>query len=276
MPTTLGGWELEARGGLLVASCALLAQLPHVRHAFSTRRAEEGDGAPAEYDLGGAEPTPQIERRRLRLARAAGLPASRPLAPRQVHGRAIVCLDRSDDDDSARGAVPEADGVILLAPHARRRIASVRTADCVPLLLTDAGERAAAALHAGWRGIAAGIVDAALAELERRGIEGGSLRVALGPAIGPCCYEVGEDVRAEMERALGREARSLFRDRGAGRRPALDLHAALGLQLARAGVRPELVSAAPWCTACRGDLFFSHRRDAGRAGRMMAVVGWAA
>lgn len=246
-----------------------------MRHAFSTRVAEagDGDGATTDFDLGGADTTPEIDGRRERLVRAAGLPASLPLAPRQVHGRGLVWVDRDGVGETARGTPPEADGVILLAPHAGQRVAAVRTADCVPLLVADGDGRAAGALHAGWRGIAAGIVEAAVGALASRGVEARTLRVALGAAIGPCCYEVGEDVRGEIERALGGEAVAVFAER-AGARPTLDLHGALRLQLERAGVRPELVSAAPWCTACREDLFFSHRRDAGKSGRMMALIGW--
>jgi len=269
--TTSAHFSLEHADGVLVAVCTLLGDLRGVRHAFSTRRAAHGDGAPGEFDLGGPHTTPAIEARRGRLVRAAGLAGSRPVPLRQVHGRTVVCIER--DGDGSGGPALEADGVILLDPGGRHTVAAVRTADCVPLLLADGRERAVAALHAGWRGIAAGIVDAALAELDRRGIERSELRVALGPAIGPCCYVVGGDVRQAMERSLGPEAATLFTPRADDRR-ALDLHAALALQLARAGVRPSLVSAAPWCTACREDLFFSHRRDPARAGRMMALIGW--
>ena len=240
-----------------------------MRHAFSTRVAEPGGG---DFDLGGADTTPEIEDRRRRLVRAAGLPASLPLAPRQVHGCRLVCIDADGGEEAARGTPPEADGEILLAPPAPQRVGAVRTADCVPLLLADGDGRAAGALHAGWRGIAAGIVGTAVSALATRGFEASTLRVVLGPAIGPCCYEVGEDVRGEIGRSLGDDAVAAFVER-AGARPRLDLHRALRLQLERAGVRPELVSAAPWCTACREDLFFSHRRDAGRSGRMMALIG---
>jgi hypothetical protein len=263
-------WGLEQADGLLVARCALLAGVDGVRHAFSTRRS--ADGAPG-FDVGGREPTAATDRRRRRLTRAAGLGDGEPIALRQVHGNRVVCLDRTC---ASPGEEPfEADGAVLLRPAPEGpRVAAVRTADCVAVLIADSRGRAVAALHAGWRGIAADIVSLALAALRSRGVGPRELRVALGPAVGPCCYGVGPEVRAAIEAAIGPAASVAFR-RLAGDRSSLDLQAALGLQLARQGVERSAIATAPWCTACREDLFHSHRRDGERAGRMLAVIGWA-
>ena len=264
-------WRLEEADGLLVAVCALLEGLPRVRHAFSTRRATSHDGAAEDFDLGAGSGLARAAKRRLRLARAAGL-AQSPIEMRQVHGRRVVSLD--GPRAAADGPVYEADGAISFGRDAGAGAPAVRTADCVALLLGDEEGRAVAALHAGWRGAAAGIVGAALDELRRRGVEPGRLRVALGPAIGPCCYVVGPEVRAAIEPRLGDRGAAAFRAL-AGDRCALDLRAALRLELEALGVEAGSVSMAPWCTACHPDLFYSHRRDGERAGRMMALIGLA-
>ena len=265
-------WRLEQAEGLLVAVCGALEAIDAVRHVFSTRRASDGDGAPHGFDLGGTEPGAGVEKRRLRLARAAGLADRVPIVLRQVHGDRVVWLDR--DDPTAAEQPVEADGAILVRDSPGGAVPAVRSADCVALLLADGEGRAVAALHGGWRGTAAGIVPRAVDGLRQRGVAPRTLRAALGPAVGPCCYVVGPEVRSAIDGALGAEAAGVFLPR-AGDRCALDLHAALRLQLERAGVDPDGISAAPWCTACREDLFFSHRRDGARAGRMMALIGWA-
>jgi YfiH family protein len=140
----------------------------------------------------------------------------------------------------------------------RGRPLLVFTADCLPVALArvnDAGP-AIAALHVGWRGLLAGIVQAAAAALG-----GGKLAAVIGPGIGPCCYEVGLDVAAP------------FRDRyGAGvvRDGKLDLWSATERALRSAGV--DRVSRVDLCTACTPDLFFSHRRDGGRTGRQGLIA----
>lgn len=147
---------------------------------------------------------------------------------------------------------------------------SVASADCVPVLIA-AGERVAA-VHAGWRGIAAGVVPAAVARLIAEAEAGGgggdpdSWSAWIGPAIGPCCYEVGPDVADRVAAASTGEA--LVPRPGA--RPHLDLPVAVLAQLVRAGVgtvRPTL-----WCTRCAPDRLHSYRRDGPAAGRNIAFI----
>lgn len=195
-----------------------------------------------------------------RAAFAAGLSAADPVRLRQVHGARVVRSKHAGDGEEADGAFwLEGDG---------SRVPVVRTADCVPALLAERDGRAAAAVHAGWRGVVAGVVGNAIRELTGAGVDPARLVVALGPAIGPCCYEVGEEVARAVEDASGiREVTT-----GAGR-PRLDLRLAVRRQLEDRGVPPETITTAPWCTRCRDDLFFSYRRDGEEAGRMLAVVG---
>jgi polyphenol oxidase len=129
------------------------------------------------------------------------------------------------------------------------------TADCVPIALAREDGTALALLHAGWRGLLEGIVDAGVAPL------GGTPRAAVGPAIGPCCYEVGPEVADPFRRRFGPDVVS-------GR--MLDLWTAAERALREAGV--ATIERFDVCTSCNPELFFSHRRDAGVTGRQ-GVVG---
>jgi len=238
-----GGFEIARAGGLTLVRCTAL-ELPGLAHAFS--------GRDVAADAGG----------RSRFLLAAGLEAGRTVELRQVHGSTVVRAATA-----APGA--DADGALWLRGDPADPAPAVRTADCVPLLLASRDGRASAAIHAGWRGVAAGIVGRALAELARVAVGADRIVAALGPAIGPCCYEVGDEVAEAVGAACGGSAGLLD-----GRR--LDLRAALGRQLEQAGVPPSSIHASGLCTRCREDLFFSHRRDGAAAGRMLSTIGAAA
>ena len=154
----------------------------------------------------------------------------------------------------------------------------VKTADCVPVLLGDPKTGAFAAVHAGWRGTSESIVMKAIAQLQSEyRARPEDLRAAIGPAANTCCYEVGSDV---IERFKERFPQSdhLFTPTRAGH-ARIDLQTANRDQLNAAGVRPERIHVAPFCTMDRNDLFFSYRREKsarGRVGRLMSVIGRAA
>jgi len=177
------------------------------------------------------------------------------LMGRQVHGVEVQVRDRP----AARGAsLAEVDAQVTSAPSLTPL---VLVADCVPLVL--AGPGAVAAVHCGWRGVAGGIVGRALDAV--RGTAQQGVRAALGPGIGPCCYEVGDEVR-DAFRARG-HGEDVLRD---GR---LDLALAIRRELDRLGLGAEHIHVAGLCTSCNPDLFFSHRRDRGLTGRQ-AGLAW--
>lgn len=176
----------------------------------------------------------------------------------QVHGTRVA----RPDDPAAR---PQADawvgspepGVLL----------GLLTADCLPVLLCHPDSRVLGLAHAGWRGAAAGVV---VNTLKSTGVPTDQVRAVVGPGIGSCCYEVGEDVA----RAVGEQSPHLLPGREAGRF-RLDLKGLVRSQLMGAGVVEERIQLSALCTACRADLFFSYRR--GRdTGRLCAFLGWAA
>jgi YfiH family protein len=175
---------------------------------------------------------------------------------------------------------------------------SIRTADCMPILLVDPKRRALAAVHAGWRGALERIVEKSVGDMRRLFASRPSdLLVAIGPSIRVCCYEVGEEVRenfssrfaksedffqnpAQMRNSLAtRVPRLSTALTPLGHQPEnispihLDLIAVARYQLESAGVLPSHVQVAEFCTSCRTDLFFSHRKEGSATGRMLAVVG---
>lgn len=172
----------------------------------------------------------------------------------QIHGAHILrhaggpagLLIVADTD----GHVTSAAGVLL----------TVSTADCVPIYLVDAERRVLGLLHAGWRGVAAGVLPAGLAVMARAGAIVGDLHVHLGPAICGGCYEVGPEVQV----ALGLPAQS-----GPG---PVNLRDRLLGQALRAGIAPTRVSVSTFCTLCNESPFYSHR--GGDRGRQMAFLGW--
>jgi YfiH family protein len=221
----------------------LEADLDGARAAFSTRLG--GVSAPP-YDslnlgLLTDDADEAVTENRRRLAQALGFAPKQVVFARQVHGTRLLRQPREE-------GVVEADGHVVTEPGVAPLVFA---ADCLPVALRGPG--GVAMVHAGWRGLAGGILAAGAAAV-------GAARAAIGPGIGPCCYEVGEEVRSAF---------ADLADVAEGR--MLDLPGVARRLLADAGV--EQVESAGLCTSCEPELFFSHRRDAGRTGRQ-AGIAW--
>ena len=226
--------------------------LPGGQALFTTRRGGVSEGPYASLNLGRwtDDDANAVQRNRQIVAAALGVPLDAVVQGRQVHGARV---ERVAGQRPAGSEPPEADG---LATDAAGVALLVLTADCLPVAVI--GERAVALLHAGWRGLADGILEEGVAALRELG-DDGELHAAIGPGAGGCCYEVGP----EVHQALGRSAEG----------PApIDLKAIARERLAAAGVSE--VHDVGLCTIC-GDpsLFFSHRRDGGVTGRQ-AGIAW--
>lgn len=221
----------------------LEADLGGARAAFSTRLGGVSEPPYDSLNLGllTEDEEAAVAENRLRLAGALGFAPEQIVFARQVHGTELLQHPRQP-------GVVEADGHVVRAPGP---VPLVFAADCLPVALH--GPRGLAMVHAGWRGLAGGILAAGAEAV-------GADRAAIGPGIGPCCYEVGEEVLAAFAE-LG--------DVAEGR--MLDLPEVARRLLIQAGV--EEVESAGLCTSCEADLFFSHRRDAGRTGRQ-AGLAW--
>ena len=228
--------ELEpANAGARWLSSPLLEEVPRLVHGFTLRVA--GDFT---------RPEPARE-----LTRLLGATALRLL--QQVHGTALAAPDDP--------GLPVADGWV--GASSAGVVLAIRTADCLPLLFCHPASRTLGLAHAGWRGAVAGIASKTLKQMN---VPAEEILVALGPAIGPCCYEVGEEVAA-----------------GAGGSPhvvptgpqryGFNLPGYVRTQLLEAGVLPNHLNHVELCTACRTDLLFSYRAEATTA-RLCSFLGW--
>jgi len=233
-----------------------------LRHAFLGRRGGVTPGALGALNLServGDDAAHVADNwRRARLA----VPGLAVVRMQQVHGTRVVAVD------APAATVGEADAMI----SARVGVGlAVLTADCVPLLGVAPARGAVMAVHAGWRGSLAGIAAQALAAAQATfGIAPAEWHIALGPAIGGCCYEV--------EAAIGRQLIDRWGAMPEAWQPAgahgqLDLRRANAAILAGQGVPTAQIVALGPCTACASDAYFSHRRSAGRAGRQASAIG---
>lgn len=203
--------------------------------------------------------TRQDSSRAARSARAV-------VAVTQVHGTDVLVVDRVPDaaqtyDGGWDALVTDQPGVLL----------TVRTADCVPVLIHDPVKRIVAAVHAGWRGAVAGILSKTLAVMAQRfGSQPATLRIGIGPSVGPCCYEVDEPVLSRLRGAYA-EWRSLVRETGPGR-ARLNLRGLVLGQAHAAGIREGGVHSVGLCTVCHPTLFFSYRREGQVRGTMVSGI----
>ncbi|MGQ9681122.1 MAG: peptidoglycan editing factor PgeF [Anaerolineae bacterium] len=232
------------------------------RHAFFTRLG--GVSAPpyASLNVGasvGDEPR-AVEANRRRCYAALGLAEQQVVTCYQVHSDVVVPVTPADGGkvvESTDGLCTDSVGLALF----------LRFADCVPILLYDAEHRAIALVHAGWKGTLAGIAARAVQAMrEHYGSRPEAIHAGLGPAIGPCCYEIGPDLAEPFARRFGD---GVLRRQAAGGQ-SLDLPAANARVLAEEGVR--CIEHAGLCTACRVDEFFSHRQEGGQTGRLAALA----
>jgi YfiH family protein len=231
----------------------LEASLFRATAAFSTRVGGVSEAPFDGLNLGlftEDERSSVVKNRRL-LAAALGFPVERITIARQVHG-AELALHEGPQEPSPfaepGSPIPELDGHFGAEPALPLL---VFVADCVPVALSGPG--GVAMLHCGWRGLAAGIVERGVRSVD-------AVEAAIGPSIGPCCYEVGEEV-LDAFASLGD---------GVASGPMLDLPEVARCLLREAGV--ERVEISGLCTSCESDLFFSHRRDHGRTGRQAGLV----
>ena len=282
METIISDKELEQAGfywrdanGVRVLICAPLEQ-DGFANGFSTR-------------VGGTSPMPEnalnlagfnedtaeniLENRRRFLKLFAGDWALAGCW--QVHGPDVRLIKNPLDAkpaEDARGDTVYCDAIVSNAPGV---LAGVKTADCVPILIGDPKTGSFAAVHAGWRGTLAEVAAKALGRMaEEYKTRAEDVRVAIGPAAGSCCYEVGRDVIDPFrDRFPGQDM--MFAETREGH-ACINLLQANRSQLVSAGVDPDRISIAPLCTMCRTDLFFSYRREKnvfGKVGRLMSVIG---
>lgn len=261
--------------GMAAAESAVLAESRGIVHAFSTRQGGVSRSPFATLNLGqsvGDIPA-AVEENRRRFFGAFGIDPARVVRVWQAHGNGVVCVDA---ELAGRPGFPSClmdergtfDALITQLPGLAL---TVSTADCLPILIHDPVRRAVAAVHAGWRGTAQRIAARALAAMrDAYGTDPSDCRAAIGPGIRGCCFEVDAAVTEVMAAALPsweRHARA--------NRPGhwlLDLAEVNRAVLESAGVCDDRMEDVGLCTSCRNEIFFSHRADKGRTGRMMNFI----
>jgi len=275
-----------------IVTSTRLARERWLVHGFSTRAGgvssayREGDLnlGHTEHDKG--ETVEQNRRLFMNTLSAAEMTL---VSVRQIHSDIIHCVSAAPTEPLA------GDGLVTNTPNL---LLTVRTADCYPVIIADPKTRAIGVFHAGWRGTLARIVEKGVGELRRHfGSKPEDILAAVGPGIGKCCYKVGEEVREKFSSRFD-YADALFHETEeydevklkypmlflTARAPGhshelfpkaihLDLAEANRRQLVEAGVTEKHISVAGECTACHTERYFSHRREEGKTGRMMAAVG---
>jgi len=297
------GWALHSIAGLEILTATVFDSVPWVVHAFSTRKGGTSrlDGAAAlnlgfvDWDL-----RENVIGNRGAFIRAMSGAATASKSAAKITSEAALITVRQIHSDvvhvcsRAPAAPSQGDAILCGQPGL---LLGIQTADCVPILLADRHRRVVAVAHAGWRGTLARIAAKTLGRMQLEfGTRPEDVLAALGPAIGPCCYEVGPEVaqafsgqfadaaewfEGPFERlATGEEPNPLpwLTMMPPGHEPPpervqLDLRAANHWQLVHAGLDPRNIAVSTLCTGCRTDLFFSYRKEGAGTGRMMSVIG---
>jgi len=239
--------------------------------AFSGRAGGSGQAPFESLNLGlhVGDEVRTVLRNRRRVATVLGLAGMPWATVHQVHGDRVVTTARAGlggGPPEGKPRIAEADGLVSTEPGV---VLAVFVADCVPILLADPANRVVGAVHAGWRGLAAGVVEAGVATLVAAGADLAATVALVGPAIGPCCYEVGPEVAAAVGdryplAAAATRAGNLAVDTAAAARQALE----------RAGLDPARVTVTGECTHHHPERFFSYRRE-GRTGRQAGLIALA-
>ncbi|ACY12818.1 peptidoglycan editing factor PgeF [Haliangium ochraceum] len=202
-----------------------------------------------------------VERNRALLAEHAGYPPEALVATKHVHGNAVWVVGEPLPEPA------EFDGLVSDQPG---QILGAFAADCIPIVFADPEARVCGAAHAGWRGTLSGVAGNVIARMLERGSKAADVRVALGPSIGPCCFEVGPEVVAAFREVWGDLAGMVV---AGPRREHIDLRVVSRAVLERAGVSREHLDDTPPCTMCHEERFFSYRRDGREGGMHMGFIG---
>jgi polyphenol oxidase len=289
---TPSAWTEKKIRGLELLQIHAFSKLPWLLHAFSTR---PGGISPLNNEkvlnLGFTDwdSRENVQENRRRFQSAAGAATLPLITLKQFHSDVIHLFDPTPTALKPGLSALAGDASITNRPGL---LLAIQTADCVPILLVDPKKRAIAAIHAGWRGTLARIAAKTIGKMQMHfGTNPGDLLAALGPSIGPCCYEVGTEVATQFLSQFP-DAPSYFDEFRTGDEPnpiqwlnmappghqpppkgvLLDLRKANRSQLLAAGLRSQNIHIIDLCTACRPDLLFSYRKEGPASGRLITVI----
>lgn len=259
-------------GDVVYLTFGSLAGVAGLVHGVSTRR---GGVSCAPFDSMNMgfhvdDEASHVAENRRRFATALGWPVGEVVTTRQVHGTRVRVVGRADAGRGALEEPGESRACDALVTRERGILLMAFSADCPLVMLADAEAGVAGLAHAGWRSGFGGILGGTMEAMKSQGARAERVRAAISPAIGPCCYEVGGELKIAApidETTSGR----LFREHGD--KWLLDLVGFSREMLRASGVREEAIESADTCTRCHPEMFFSARRSA-RTGRQAAVIGW--
>jgi YfiH family protein len=260
-------FRFAQRGAIRYLEAEEIAALDLVTHAFCTRLGGVSEGPFSSLNTGFlvGDREEDVRRNLTLIADSFSIPANRLVLMRQVHGDRILILD---EDGPPPGCIPACDGLITDRPGVAL---GIKTADCVPLLFVDPVRRVIGVAHAGWRGttlrIASRMVDLFEGRFASR-VE--NILIAVGPTIGVCCYQVDAPVYATFSSRPGTDI--FLHPCPEEGRWMLDLASANHNELMERGVPAKNILSTGYCTACRRDIFFSHRASLGCTGRQINLL----
>jgi len=280
-------WTERKVDNLQILQVPAFSKLPWLLHGFSTKPGGISDlNGEKVLNLGFTDwdSRENVLENRRRFQSPLGASDLQLIPLKQIHSD-VIHLFNSAPGESCKGdaSITSRPGLLL----------GVQTADCVPILLVDAKKRAVAAIHAGWRGTLARIAVKAIGQLQMHfATNPDDLLAAIGPSIGPCCYEVGTEVATQFHSQFA-DAPDWFDEFRTGDEPnpiqwlnmmppghqpppknvRLDLKKANRAQLLTLGLRPQNIFTSDLCTACRPDLLFSYRKQGAQSGRLLSVIG---
>ncbi len=261
----------RTKGGVTYLAASGFEAAGGVAHGFSTRLGGVSTGVYESLDLGstrGDDPAHVRENYR-RFFSAIGGDVGRVALANQVHGDTVRTVTAADVKRDLFDPEPyEADGLVTDVPGVAL---VVFAADCLPILFYDPERRVIAAVHAGWRGTASGIVERAVEKMAFYGCDPAHILAAVGPGISRCCFETHEDVPNAMTAALGVQA-TPYIDPVENGKFRVDLKGLNALRLRRAGLLPEHIAVSGDCTMCLPEKYWSHRATGGVRGSQAAAV----
>lgn len=193
---------------------------------------------------------------RVQLANRLGLDSSNLVIPKQVHGDQVQLCTTPGELADTDAIISKSEDIVL----------SIQVADCIPLFILDKNLKMFGVVHAGWRGVAKGIVTKTIAELKKHNEDGETNIALIGPSIKQCCFEIGPEVAEQFP--------DEFLVQVIGDRSYLDLQGVVQNQLVNAGIKSEQIIDLGECTCCQPGKYHSYRREGKKAGRMIAVMGW--
>ena len=247
----------------------------HVTVAFTTRQGGVSDEPFATLNVGMhvEDDEDAVYKNRTIVAETLGLSIERWVCVHQVHGVHIEKVTKAHAGKGVRTydtALPHTDG---LYTNERQLTLALCFADCVPLYFFAPNKQLIGVAHAGWKGTVHNIAGQMVKRWEEEGVAPQHIHVVIGPSIGRCCYVVDDRVITFVQKALANCSPSLYNETSRGQY-ALDLKEMNKQLLQQAGVPIQQIAVSSYCTSCERSLFFSHRRDGGKTGRMMALIGW--